>query len=56
MLHQKTSLWTRAQRYLPVRCLVAFIAGIHAGNGIAHGVVPAPESRARRTADRRGRS
>ncbi|MBN3454000.1 hypothetical protein JNN96_08225 [Mycobacterium sp. DSM 3803] len=56
MLHQKTSLWTRARRHLPVRSFVAFMAGIHAGNGIAHGVVPAAGSPARRTVDRRGRS
>ncbi|MEV3905097.1 hypothetical protein AB0K11_22475 [Mycobacterium sp. NPDC050551] len=43
---------SRRDRFRTVRPLLDFVAGLHAANGLAHGVRPAPHSPARNRAAR----
>lgn len=47
MLYQKRTRWHKLRDRRGIRSVAAFLAGIHAANGIAHGVPVSPRSPAR---------
>lgn len=47
MFYKKPTNWQKLRRRRGMRTVAAFLAGIHAANGIAHGVTPPPDSAAR---------
>jgi hypothetical protein len=53
MFYRRPSRWNRLRRQSGLRALVRFAAGIHAANGVAHGVRPARDSAALTGTDRR---
>jgi hypothetical protein len=48
MFYKKPTQWQRLRRRRGLRTIAAFFAGIHAANGVAHGVTPSKASPARR--------
>jgi hypothetical protein len=47
MLHKKPTRWELLRRRRGFRILAEFFAGVHAANGIRHGVEPPANSSAR---------
>jgi hypothetical protein len=47
MFYKRPTQWQMLRRRRGLRTITAFLAGIHAANGIAHGVTPPKSSPAR---------